>query len=100
VLEKRRRYCVAYHNGRGIKGLRGKKSDGIAGGLHEQGVGMNKEKLRHAAFMALVDLLNAFDVARAELTAEKISPQKIIWALDYFESELKDARKTFEELVE
>jgi hypothetical protein len=61
---------------------------------------MKKDNLRHTAITALIDLSNAFDVVWAELTAEKISPKKIIWALEYFESELEDVRKTFKGLAE
>jgi hypothetical protein len=61
---------------------------------------MKKENLRHTAITALIDLLNAFDVVQAELTAEKTSPAKIIKALDYYALELKDARKAFEGFVE
>jgi hypothetical protein len=53
--------------------------------------------LRQTAGTALIDLENAFDVVRAELTAEKISPAGVIKALDYYAWELKDARKTFVE---
>jgi hypothetical protein len=60
----------------------------------------DKEKLRHAGITALIDLINALDIVKAELTAEKISPKKIITALDYYKEELKDVRKTFEGFVE
>jgi hypothetical protein len=61
---------------------------------------MKKDNLKDTAFTAIVELLNAFDVVKAELTAEKISPAKIIKLLDYYARELKDVRKTFEGLVE
>jgi hypothetical protein len=58
-----------------------------------------KIDLRHIVITTLVDLIGSFDAVQAELLADEISPAKIIETLDYYAKELKDARKTFEELA-
>jgi hypothetical protein len=60
---------------------------------------MKNDDIRHEAVMALCEMWSSVPAVEIELTAVRISPRKIINAIDICIDELKETRKAFEGFV-